>query len=83
MNRMLLNLARKHQLEYRRRHPRAQADRTKSMRIGYRSYEKVVALIDAGKVEDAVAHWRLHLRNAEATWTGEGEGNRVVDSLGV
>ena len=27
-------------------------------------------------------HWRLHLTNANAAWTSEGEGGRIVDSLG-
>ena len=42
---------------------------------------KLIALIETGSVEEAVAHWRLHLRNAIATWTADGEGARVVDSL--
>ena len=82
LSRMLLNLAGSHQRDYQRRHPQMREDRRKSLRAGLRSYEKVVALIDAGKVEEAVAHWRLHLNNANATWAGCGEGERIVDSLG-
>ena len=81
LSRMLLNLAGKHQREYQRRHPRSVESRRKSNRAAVRSYEKVVELIEAGAVEAAVAHWRLHLNNANATWTGEGEGARVVESL--
>lgn len=81
LSRMLLNLAGRHQREYQRRHPRSAESRRKSSRAGVRSYEKVVVLIEAGDVEAAVAHWRLHLTNANATWTGEGEGERVVESL--
>lgn len=82
MSRMLLNLAGKHQLEFQRRHPRPPETREKSHRAGLKSYCKVVDLIEAGDVEGAVSHWRLHLVNANAAWTSEGEGNRVVDSLG-
>jgi DNA-binding FadR family transcriptional regulator len=82
MSRMLINLAGKHQHEFQRRHPRALDVRRKSHRAGLKSYQKVVDLIEAGSVEEAVAHWRLHLTNANATWTSEGEGARVVDSLG-
>lgn len=82
MSRMLLNLAGKHQIEFQRRHARSQETRRKSHRAGLKSYQKVVDLIEAGEVEPAVAHWRLHLTNANATWTSEGEGARVVDSLG-
>jgi DNA-binding FadR family transcriptional regulator len=82
LSRMLINLAGKHQKEFQRRHPRTKEQRQKSHRAGLRSYQKVVELIAGGEVEAAVAHWRLHLTNANATWTGEGEGERVVDSLG-
>ncbi|MDP3676033.1 MAG: GntR family transcriptional regulator [Novosphingobium sp.] len=82
LNRILLNLAGKHQVRYQKRHPRNAAERRKSAMVGYRSYLKLVDLIEAGDVEAAVAHWRLHLRNGNATWTGEGEGQRIVDSLG-
>lgn len=83
LSRMLINLAGKHQHEFLRRHPRAEDARRKSHRAGLKSYQKLVALIESGDVEAAVAHWRLHLTNANATWTSEGEGDRVVDSLGV
>jgi DNA-binding FadR family transcriptional regulator len=82
MSRMLINLAGKHQREFQRRHGRSAEYRRKSHRAGLKSYQKVLDLIEAGAVEDAVAHWRLHLNNANATWTSEGEGARVVDSLG-
>jgi DNA-binding FadR family transcriptional regulator len=83
MSRMLINLAGKHQRDFQKRHPRTREGRQKSHRAGLRSYQKVVELIEAGDVEGAVAHWRLHLTNANATWTSEGEGQRVVESLGV
>jgi len=83
LSRMLLNLAGSHQRDYQRRHPQVREERRKSLRAGLRSYEKVVTLIDAANVEEAVAHWRLHLANANATWAGRGEGERIVDSLGA
>ncbi len=82
MNRMLLNLARTHQNDYQRRHPRSNEDRVKSISVGFKSYDKLITLIDAGDIEGAVAHWRLHLNNANETWAQRGEGERVVDSLG-
>ena len=82
LNRLLLNLARTHQNAMQRRLPPNDGERAKSMRVAQKSYEKVVALIDEGAVEEAVAHWRLHLRNANASWTRDGEGTRVVDSIG-
>lgn len=82
LSRMLLNLAAKHQVGFQKRHPRSAAERRKAAMVGYRSYQKLVELIEAGEVEEAVAHWRLHMRNANATWTSQGEGERIVDSLG-
>lgn len=81
MNRMLLNLARTHQNDYQRRHPRTTDERYKSIRAGFKSYSKLITLIEQGEVEEAVAHWRLHLRNANETWAARGEGERIVDSL--
>ena len=83
MSRMLLSLAGKHQREFQKRHPTDTEMRSKGNRAALRSYKKVVNLIEAGDVEEAVAHWRLHLTNANATWTGDGEGNRIVDSIGT
>lgn len=83
MNRMLLNLAGQHQRDLHRRLPEVRQSRAKGMRAGIKSYQKLVRLIEAGEVEEAVAHWRLHLRNAIAAWTGGGEGERIVDSLGA
>ena len=81
MNRMLLNLARRHQNDYQRRHPRSTEERLKSFRAGFKSYDKLIVMIEEGDVEGAVAHWRLHLRNANETWAARGEGERIVDSL--
>jgi DNA-binding FadR family transcriptional regulator len=82
MNAMLLNLAGHHEREYNRRHPELRDNQAKTLRVGLKSFEKLIVLIEAGEVEEAVAHWRLHLNNAVKTWAGAGEGNRVVDSLG-
>ncbi|NIJ36752.1 DNA-binding FadR family transcriptional regulator [Sphingopyxis panaciterrae] len=81
MNRMLLDLGRHHQNDYQRRHPRTTEDKYKSLRAGYKSFEKLVTMIEDGDVEGAVAHWRLHLRNANDTWGARGEAERIVDSL--
>ncbi|PKP82771.1 MAG: FadR family transcriptional regulator [Alphaproteobacteria bacterium HGW-Alphaproteobacteria-18] len=48
---------------------------------GMKSYRKLIKLIEAREEEAAVAHWRLHLKNAHARWAGPGEGERIVDSL--
>jgi DNA-binding FadR family transcriptional regulator len=82
MSRMLIDLAGKHQREFHKRNPHTSDERRKPSRAGIRSYQKLIELIEGGNVEEAVQHWRLHLRNANATWTGGAEGQRIVDSLG-
>jgi DNA-binding FadR family transcriptional regulator len=82
LNQLLLNLMARHQADFHHRHPELEAERKKRSQAGVKSYEKLVDLIEAGKTEEAVAHWRLHLTNANAIWAGEEEGSRVVDSLG-
>jgi DNA-binding FadR family transcriptional regulator len=82
VNQLLLNLMARHQQEFRHRHPQDHGVRRKALQAGLKSYEKLVDLIENEKVEEAVKHWRLHLTNANATWAGEDEGERVVDSLG-
>ncbi|MFC4295837.1 FadR/GntR family transcriptional regulator [Novosphingobium tardum] len=82
LNQLLLNLVARHQADYNRRHPTDRETHAKRLQAGLKSYEKVVNLIEAGDVEGAVAHWRLHLHNANETWARDGEGSRLVDSLG-
>jgi DNA-binding FadR family transcriptional regulator len=83
MNQLLLNLLGRHQGDYMYRHPQEKEVRRKGLRAGLKSYEILVDLIESGQVEEAVRHWRLHLTNANATWAGEDEGARIVDSLGA
>ncbi len=82
MNQLLLNLLARHQADYKHRHPLEHDVQRKRLQAGLKSYEKLVDLIEGEQVEEAVAHWRLHLTNANATWAGDDEGARIVDSLG-
>jgi DNA-binding FadR family transcriptional regulator len=83
LSRMLLNLAAKHQRDFQKRNPQTFEERRKASRVGLRSFQKLIELIEAGAVEEAVQHWRLHLRNANETWASGEEGRRVVDSIGM
>jgi DNA-binding FadR family transcriptional regulator len=83
MNQLLINLLARHQGDYKHRHPQAHDVRRKGLQAGLKSYEKLVDLIEGGEVEEAVKHWRLHLTNANTTWTVDDEGGRVVNALGA
>lgn len=81
MNQMLLHLISGHQRAYLERHARSREDKIKGLRIGVKSYTKLIDLIEAGDVDGALHHWRLHLQNANATWASDQEANRIVDAL--
>lgn len=82
LNHLLLHLIDRHQVVFRDRNPLPVDVLQKRLQAGHKSYHKLVSLIEAKEEEAAVAHWRLHLKNAHATWAGAGEGERIVDALG-
>ncbi|KDA01751.1 FadR/GntR family transcriptional regulator [Hyphomonas oceanitis] len=83
INQMLLDLMANHKTDVMRRDPIDPETRKKRLLGGMKSYRKLIQLIEAHEEEAAVAHWRLHLKNAHARWAGPGEGERVVDALNV
>lgn len=48
---------------------------------GIRSFQRLIELIDAGKADEAEAHWRLHTINSNKAWLDSGDGERLVDML--
>jgi len=82
MNQLLLDLIGRHQIAYRVRHGISRDVQFKRYQAALKSYHKLVGLIEEKEEGAAVSHWRLHLKNAHAAWVGDGEGARVVDSLG-
>ena len=82
LNQLMLHLLAAHQVDFHRRHPTPPEQHIKSLAAATRSFSKLIDLIEAGDVDAAIAHWRLHLKNASTRWTSEGEAERVVDSLG-
>jgi DNA-binding FadR family transcriptional regulator len=82
LNELMLHLLAAHHVDYVRRHPQPVDSQRKSLAVATKSFDKLIDLIEAGDVDRAIAHWRLHLQNANATWASRDEANRVVDSLG-
>ena len=83
INQIVLDLMVNHKADVVRRDPIDPETRKKRLLGGMKSYHKLIQLIEAREEEAAVAHWRLHLKNAHARWAGPGEGERIVDSLNV
>ena len=81
MNAVLMNLVSRHQQDFRSRFYRFTDADAKKLAAGVKSFERLVRLIASRETEAAVAHWRLHLKNANSVWTGAGEGERIVDAL--
>lgn len=81
INHILLNLILQHKFEFHKRHPMDIATRKKRLATGNKSFNQLIKLIKAKEEEAAVAHWRLHLKNAHASWARPGEGERIVDAL--
>lgn len=48
---------------------------------GIKSFQKLVELIDAGRADEAEAHWRLHVINSNRSWIETGDGSRLIDLL--
>jgi len=82
LNQLMLHLLQRHHVDFVRRHPQTPEQQRKSFGAGTRSFTKLIDLIEAGNVQGAIDHWRLHLQNASSRWTSEGEADRIVDSLG-
>lgn len=82
LNQLLLDIVVRHQVDYHRRHPAPIEVSIKGYNAGVKSYEKLVNLIIAKDADAAVAHWQLHLRNANDAWVSPGEAGRIVDALG-
>jgi len=81
LNQLVLHLAAAHQLEFARRHPLPAAVGRADLIVAAKSFQKLIDFIEAGDIDRAVEHWRLHLKNANAKWLSEGEAQQVIDSL--
>jgi DNA-binding FadR family transcriptional regulator len=46
-----------------------------------KSFEKLIAFIEAGDEVGAEKHWRLHMENATKSWAEDGRGGATIDLL--
>lgn len=79
MTQLLQNIVAQHQVEF-FKHGKMPADGQRSTSLwGLRSFRKLIDLIRQGLVTEAEAHWRLHLKNANARWLSATEPDKVID----
>ena len=78
---LLQDLMATHKVDLMRRNPVKAEERKKRLTAAIRSYRKLIQLLGDKEEEAAVAHWRLHLKNAHASWARPGEGERIVDAI--
>ncbi len=81
INNLLQNLLVTHKHARMQRDPVGAEARKARIRGALKSFRKLIRHIENKEEEAAVAHWRLHLKNAHAVWAGPGEGERIVDAL--
>jgi DNA-binding FadR family transcriptional regulator len=65
---MLLDLKKQYQVRHVANRPE-EADNRKTSRLGIKSFNKLIELIEAGDADGAVKHWELHITNANKTWS--------------
>ncbi|WP_158085714.1 FadR/GntR family transcriptional regulator [Henriciella aquimarina] len=78
---LLQDLMANHKADVMQRDPIDKEARKKRLDGALKSYRKLIRLIGDKEEEAAVAHWRLHLKNAHASWARAGEGERIVDAI--
>jgi DNA-binding FadR family transcriptional regulator len=75
---MLDGIVSQYQSGVTRAHRDASGD-AKRTEVGFRSQEKLVALIEARDGAGAEAHWRSHMENSAKVWLSGGPADSVVD----
>jgi len=81
ITRMLQNVVAKHQLDYFRARALAREEQRVRMLWAIKSFHKLIDLIEAGHAEQAEAHWRLHLTNANNSLVPPEDSTKVIDAL--
>jgi DNA-binding FadR family transcriptional regulator len=79
LTRMLQEILARYQVQYFKMHRLQDDEQLRRGLVGLRSFDKLTQLIDSGRSEEAEAHWRLHLANANALWVPRGQETKVVD----
>lgn len=78
---VLQDMVERYQVEHLERRPMSDEEQRRRARWGIRSFDKLIALIDAGNADGAEAHWRLHVVNANSSWVGPDEAGNLIDVL--
>lgn len=71
LTRVLQDVIEQYQLRHMSLEPRDPVSQKKRSLGGIRSFHKLIDLIEAGKVDEAENHWRLHLVNANNSWASD------------
>jgi DNA-binding FadR family transcriptional regulator len=56
-------------------------ERRKHLLPGLKSFEKLIALIEAGDENGAEKHWRLHMENSNKAWAEDGLSGNTIEVL--
>lgn len=78
---MLQHIVETHQASVGARTTEADPTYRKRVMAGLKSMTKLVDLVEKGDADGAAAHWRLHLKNANARWLSGYDNTTLLDLL--
>lgn len=79
---ILQGMVERYQVEHLERRPMDDAEQRRRSKWGIRSFDKLIALIEAGDGAGAEAHWRLHVINSNKSWLDPNQAGTPIDVLG-
>lgn len=79
LSKIVLEMVVSHQNDFQNRFKQSREVLRKRYNAGYRSCTKLLDLIANNEKEQALSHWRLHLKNVAQGWTIRDENARIID----
>ena len=79
--RILQDVVARYQLRHLQLNPQSAEEARKSIAAGFRSFERLIELIDAGDCDGAEAHWRAHIVNSNKVWASDQQLRTILDGL--
>ena len=76
---MLKDVLARYQVDLFIRRPMPADQQRRRALLGVHSFDRLIALIEAGDADGAEAHWRLHTLNANAAWVEPADVDRLID----
>ena len=79
--RILQDVVARYQVRHLQLNPLPLEESRKSIAAGFRSFERLIDLIEMGDADSAEEHWRAHLINANKVWASDQQLRTILDGL--